>query len=41
MTKAELVAAVQRNCDCGCDLSKKAIEGIIDCVLPTHPKRYV
>ena len=30
MTKGELVTAVQKGCDCGCDLSKKAIEGIID-----------
>ncbi len=31
MTKAELVTAVQKGCDCGCDLSKKAVERIIDC----------
>ena len=30
MTKSELVMAVQKGCDCGCDLSKKAIDGIIN-----------
>jgi nucleoid DNA-binding protein len=38
MTKPELVAAVQKGCDCGCDLSKKAIEGIIDCTLENIAK---
>ena len=38
MTKGELVAAVQKGCDCGCDLSKKAIEGIIDSAFQTIAK---
>lgn len=36
MTKAELVAAVQSNCDC--DLSKKAVVDIVDCVFETIAK---
>ncbi len=38
MTKGELVAAVQKGCDCGCDLSKKAMESIIDCTFQTIAK---
>ena len=38
MTKGELVIAVQKGCDCGCDLSKKAIEEIIDCTFKTIAK---
>tara|TARA_B100000315_G_scaffold73199_1_gene66803 strand:+ start:4251 stop:4532 length:282 start_codon:yes stop_codon:yes gene_type:complete len=38
MTKGELVAAVQKVCDCGCDLSKKAMESIIDCTFQTVAK---
>ena len=38
MTKGELVAAVQKGCDCGCDLSKKAMESIIDCTFQTVAK---
>ena len=38
MTKGELVAAVQKGCDCGCDLSKKAMESIIDCTFKTVAK---
>ena len=30
MTKSELVMAVQKGCDCGCDISKKAIDSIIN-----------
>ena len=37
MTKAELIASVQ-DCGCGCDLSKKAIEEIIDCTFQTIAK---
>ncbi len=37
MTKGELVAAVQ-DCGCGCDLSKKAIGEMIDCVFETIAK---
>ena len=38
MTKGELVTAVQKGCDCGCDLSKKAMESIIDCTFQTVAK---
>ena len=38
MTKAELINAVQKGCDCGCDLSKKAIEGIVDCTFENIAK---
>ncbi len=38
MTKGELVAAVQKGCDCGCDISKKAMESIIDCTIQTIAK---
>ena len=38
MTKGELVGAVLKGCDCGCDLSKKAIESIIDCTFQTIAK---
>ena len=38
MTKGELVAAVQKRCDCGCDLSKKSIESIINCTFQTIGK---
>lgn len=36
MTKAELVAAVQKGCDC--DLTKRAVEEIIDCTFKTIAK---
>ena len=36
MTKGELVLAVQKGCDC--DLSKRAVEGIIDTTLQTIAK---
>ena len=38
MTKGELVAAVKKGCDCGCDLSKKAVEEIIDTTLQAIAK---
>ncbi len=38
MTKAELVAVVQKGCNCGCDLSKRALEEIIDCTFQTIAK---
>jgi len=38
MTKVELVAAVQKGCDCGCDLSKRALEEIITCTFATIAK---
>ena len=38
MTKGELVATVQKGCDCGCDLSKKGMESIIDCTFQTVAK---
>ncbi len=38
MTKGELVASVQKGCSCGCDLSKKAMESLIDCTFQTIAK---
>ena len=38
MTKGELVSAVLSNCNCGCDLSKKAAGDIIDCTFQTIAK---
>lgn len=32
MTKSELVSAVQSGCSCGCELSKKNVEEIINCL---------
>ena len=38
MHKGELVAAVQKGCDYGYDLSKKAIDGIINCTFANIAK---
>ena len=38
MTKSELVMAVQKGCDCGCDISKRALEEIINCTFMTIAK---
>ncbi len=37
MTKGEWVEVVS-NCDCGCNLSKRSIEDIVDCTFKTMAK---